>query len=100
MLDELNVRALRVLQNEEGLLDYTIRPNLPKLGPKYGRDLGQVAKALSAASPAEVAVAVSAGLPVVAGAYTLQPDEVLVTANAGVPPVAAVVAAEMPLIVS
>jgi isoleucyl-tRNA synthetase len=81
VLDELNVRSLRVLQSEGDLLDYQIRPNLPKLGPKYGREMGQVSKALAAVDPAAVAAAVAAGEPVVAGEYTLQPDEILVTAK-------------------
>ncbi|MHB8576567.1 MAG: class I tRNA ligase family protein, partial [Dehalococcoidia bacterium] len=86
VLDELNVKALRVLPpaaaepaQGEGLLEYAIRPNLPKLGPKYGKEMGKVAAALSALPPARVAAAVAADRSVVAGAYTLEPDEVLVT---------------------
>src|SRR5437763_16795292 len=43
--------------------------------------MGQVTKALAAVPPAQVAAAVAAGQPVVAGAYTLEPDEVLVAAK-------------------
>jgi isoleucyl-tRNA synthetase len=81
LLEELNVRALRVLTSDAGLLDYQVRPNLQKIGPKYGKERGEVGKALAALDPAVVAAAVAAGEPVVAGAYTLAPDEVLVTAK-------------------
>jgi len=81
VLDELNVRELRVLENEGDLLDYQVRPNLPKLGPKYGKEIGQINRALSAANPAAVAAAVAAGEQVSLDGYTLEPDELLVTAK-------------------
>jgi isoleucyl-tRNA synthetase len=81
LLDELNVKALTVMESQGGLLDYQVRPNLPKLGPKYGKEMGQVSRALTALDSAEVAAAIAAGRPVVAGEYTLEPDEVLVTAK-------------------
>ncbi|HZU77236.1 MAG TPA: DUF5915 domain-containing protein, partial [Dehalococcoidia bacterium] len=79
VLDELNVKALRVIESEAGVLDYQIRPNLPKLGPKYGRELGQINRALAGAEPAAVAAAAAAGRPITLDGYTLEPDEVLVT---------------------
>ena len=81
VLDELNVRELRVLENQGDLLDYQVRPNLPKLGPKYGKEIGQINRALSAANPAAVAAAVAAGEQVSLDGYTLEPDELLVTAK-------------------
>ncbi len=81
LLDELNVRTLELVENQADLLAYTIRPNLPRLGPKYGKVMGQVNRALAAAEPAVVAAAVSAGQRVVLDGFTLEPDDVLVTAK-------------------
>lgn len=82
LADELNVKKVRVVSPDEPLLNYRIKPNLPKLGPKYGRDLPRVRKALAAADPAEVALAVREARPVELEGFTLQPDEVLVEALA------------------
>ena len=79
ILDELNVRAVTAVSGESDVVSYVVQPNLPVLGPKYGREVVQVRKALESADPAEVATLHSAGHPVVVGEYTLEPDEVLVT---------------------
>ncbi|HEY7294359.1 MAG TPA: DUF5915 domain-containing protein, partial [Dehalococcoidia bacterium] len=81
LLDELNVRSLRVLSPRDGLLTYQLRPNLPKLGPKYGKALGAIRSALAEANPVEVAAWVAAGDPVQLDGFMLEPDEVLVTAS-------------------
>ena len=81
LLDELNVKALRVIESGEGLVEYQIKPNLPKLGPKYGKAVGQIARALATADAAAVAAAVNANQPITLDGFTLAPDEVLVTAK-------------------
>ncbi|HLZ69073.1 MAG TPA: isoleucine--tRNA ligase [Dehalococcoidia bacterium] len=81
LLEELNVRSLRVLSHRDGLLSYQLRPNLPKLGPKYGKAIGLIRNALAAANPADVAESVANDAPVVLDGFTLEPDEVLVTAS-------------------
>jgi len=80
--DEINVKQVRVVKPDESLLSYRIKPNLPKLGPKYGRDLPAVRKALEAADPASVARSVRENLPIELDGFTLEPDEVLVEALA------------------
>ncbi len=80
--DEINVKRVHVVAPDEPLLSYRLKPNLPKLGPKYGRELPKVRSALEAADPAAVARAVREGRPVEVGGYTLEPDEVLVEALA------------------
>ncbi len=82
LADELNVKQVRVIEPDETLLSYRIKPNLPKLGPKYGRDLPRVRQALDAADPAAVARAVREGRAVELEGFTLEPDEVLVEALA------------------
>jgi len=82
LADELNVKRVRVIRPDEPLLGYRVKPNLPKLGPKYGGELPRVRAALAAADPAEVARAVREGHPVELEGFTLEPDEVLVEALA------------------
>jgi isoleucyl-tRNA synthetase len=45
--DELNVKKLTRCDNLDGLVSYTYKPNLKTLGPKYGKLLGAIGKALS-----------------------------------------------------
>jgi isoleucyl-tRNA synthetase len=85
LLDELNVKALEVVTGEGALIRHTVRPVLPLLGPKYGRELPAIRELLAAADPAEVARAVALGEPVeLTGPgldVTLLPDEVEVLAT-------------------
>ena len=76
-MEELNVKALEV-SDDDALASFKLRPNLPVLGPKYGKQVGAIRAALEAADAGAVAAQVSAGEPVVVGEFTLAPDEVLV----------------------
>jgi len=66
VLDELNVKDLRFAGDGGELVAYTVKPNLPVLGPRLGKQLGQVREALAAADAAALVVALHAG-----GAATL-----------------------------
>ena len=79
ILDELNVRVVTAVSGDNDVVSYVVQPNLPVLGPKYGSEVVQVRQALESVDPSEVASLHSAGKPVVAGDYTLEPDEVLVS---------------------
>jgi isoleucyl-tRNA synthetase len=86
ILDELNVRALEFAGEDDAFVEYSVRPNLPVLGPKYGRRLPQIKAALDSSDPEQLALAVMRGdrvtLRVSDGERVeLLPDEVLVTAN-------------------
>jgi isoleucyl-tRNA synthetase len=74
--DELNVKHVRPAAGR--LLTYNIRPNLPALGPKYGKQLGQIRTLLSKADPGQVAGAVERGQAVKLDGFELAPEEVLV----------------------
>jgi isoleucyl-tRNA synthetase len=85
VLDELNVKALEVLDSSTGLLHYRIKPNLRLLGARLGRQLPALRAALDALDVEQakgVAQAVEQGQPVtlqVGGeTTTLASDEVLV----------------------
>ncbi len=40
--DELNVKAVVFADNADGLVTYTFKPQLKTLGPKYGKQLGEI----------------------------------------------------------
>ena len=83
ILDELNVRKLVAVGGESEIVSYVVQPNLPLLGPKYGREVGAVRQALANADPAEVAARRAAGATIEVGGYTLEADEVLVSTEDG-----------------
>jgi isoleucyl-tRNA synthetase len=85
VLDELNVKALEVLDSSAGLLHYRIKPNLRLLGSRLGRRLPALRAALNALDVQQagaVARAVeeeqSVTLQLGEESITLAPDEVLV----------------------
>lgn len=83
VLDELNVKEVRALDEVSDVVAWEIKPNLPVLGPRYGKKLGQIRKSLSSLDADQVASRVNAGTPVSLGdidgeELVLQPDEILV----------------------
>ena len=76
--EELNVKAVRDAADMGGLLGFEIKPNLRLLGPKYGKQMGDIRDALQAADPDEIARASEAGKTISVGGFELEPDEVLV----------------------
>ncbi|MCH7641654.1 MAG: class I tRNA ligase family protein, partial [Chloroflexi bacterium] len=76
--EELNVKSVRDARGQGGLLSMSVKPNLPLLGPKYGRDLPKIRQALADADPAELAAASERGDQISLGEFTLEPDEILV----------------------
>jgi isoleucyl-tRNA synthetase len=79
--DELNVKAVTVVATDERLR-YSLRPNLPVLGPRFGAALGPLRQAIGAADAAEVARRMRAGEPLGIGEYDLTPADLLVGVEA------------------
>lgn len=83
ILDELNVKDVLALTELGEVLTYDVKPNLPVLGPKYGKQLGAIRGALAQVDPAVVAMQVTAGetIPLTlpdGSMMELLPNEVLV----------------------
>ena len=82
VLDELNVKDLRLVGGEEELVAYVVKPNLKVLGPKLGKRLGPLQAALKEADAAALVAAVRAdGAAVIAlpdGEISLAEDELLI----------------------
>jgi isoleucyl-tRNA synthetase len=83
--DELNVKAVELVEGEAELVQYRILPVNKTLGPRFGKQFPAVRQALSAADPYTVAAAVAAGQPVTVvidgEVVELAPEEVLVQAE-------------------
>ncbi len=80
--DELNVKALEFVEEEEALVSYRLLPDNKALGPKFGPKFPKVRAALSQADPVAVVNRVRAGLPVTlevdGESVELAPEEVLI----------------------
>ena len=61
ILEELNVKTIEFIARDEGLVNYRIKPNLPKLGKEYGKELPDIRRALAEAGGAAVAGKVARG---------------------------------------
>ncbi|HET9919574.1 MAG TPA: isoleucine--tRNA ligase [Ktedonobacteraceae bacterium] len=86
--EELNLKQVRFLGVEDGLVEYHFKPNLPVLGKKYGRLIPAIKQALVALQGTEATKAArsletggSITLEVNGQALALGPNEVLVEAT-------------------
>jgi isoleucyl-tRNA synthetase len=99
--DELNVKELRYVSEADELASYVVKPNYRTLGPRFGKQMPQVAAAIQALDPTHVAellrqasekaessrgdVATSVGEQTVVGIsidghdHELSPDELMLT---------------------
>ncbi|MCA1657167.1 MAG: class I tRNA ligase family protein, partial [Actinobacteria bacterium] len=59
--EELNVKELDFVESESELVTYEAKPNYRTLGPRFGKDMPQVAAAVAALDAAHVARTLSAG---------------------------------------
>jgi len=80
--EELNVKSVAVSDDPGDRLSYTLRPNLPVLGPRYGSEVGKIRGALESADAASVVRSLRAGQPVQLGGFELGGGDVLVTVEA------------------
>ncbi len=83
ILEELNVRELFFAREDEEFVEYSIRPNLPALGPRYGKRVQNIKAALASLDAGEVARAVERGesipLRLDDDTIRLAPEDVLVS---------------------
>jgi isoleucyl-tRNA synthetase len=79
VLDELNVKELRFVSQADELGSYEVRPNYRALGPRFGKQMPQVAAAVAALDPAHVAAALrdggQVGISVNGHDHVLGPDD-------------------------
>ena len=81
VLEELNARALELLDDETVVVRYDVKPNLPVLGRKYGAEVAPIRAGLAALPAAEVAEAVRRGRTVSVAGHDLEPEDILLQAQ-------------------
>lgn len=55
ILNEVNVKNIKFVSNEDGVLVKRVKPDFKKLGPKFGKTMKSVAAAISAMSQSDIA---------------------------------------------
>jgi len=86
LLEELNVKALRFVDASTDLVGYVIKPNLPVLGPRLGKGVGQLRGALQSLEPemaAQIAAAAQAGQTIEVAGVSLTADDLLIETTEG-----------------
>ena len=82
ILEELNVKAVEMLAPDAELVSYRIKPNLPRIGRRFGKRVPAVREALAAVDGGDVAAAVAAGrafdVDVAGETVAFEPEDVLV----------------------
>ena len=78
LLDELNVKQVRLAAEVGGLTVATVKPNFKALGPRFGRRMKEVTAAIAAADPAAVAAQIASGDSVQVGEFELQAEDLVV----------------------
>jgi isoleucyl-tRNA synthetase len=77
---ELNVKELDFVSDQSDLVSYEVKPNYRALGPRFGKNMPQVAAAVAALDPAHVAATLTAGgeigISIDGKDHTLGPDDV------------------------
>jgi isoleucyl-tRNA synthetase len=80
VIAELNVKELDFVSEEADLLSYAVKPNYRALGPRFGKRMAQVAAAVAALDPAQVARTMAAGgevgIAVDGEEHALGPEEI------------------------
>ena len=80
--DELNIKEITACEDLDDLVTYVYRPNQKMLGPKYGKLLGAISKALSLVPPSlldPLRKGVPVALPVDGAEVVLAPDDVFIS---------------------
>ncbi len=85
LLEELNVKQVRYLGVHDDFVDYQVKPNLPRVGPRLGKLVPELRRALGALDGRAVAAAVRDGedtvLELSGGEVRLQPEDLLLDAR-------------------
>ena len=78
LLDELNVKEVRLAVEVGGLTAATVKPNFRALGPRFGRRMKEVTAAIAAADASAVAAQAASGDPLQVGEFELRADDLVV----------------------
>jgi isoleucyl-tRNA synthetase len=80
---ELNVKEIEFVTDQSDLVSYTVKPNYRTLGPRFGKNMPQLAAAVAALDPEHVAATVEGGgevgVSIDGKDHTLGPDDLLMS---------------------
>jgi isoleucyl-tRNA synthetase len=74
--DELNVKAIRYVAEADELGHFEVKPNYRALGPRFGKQMPQVAAAIAALDPVRLRDGGRAGINVDGAEHEIGPDDV------------------------
>ncbi len=74
--EELNVKAIRYVAEADELGHFEVKPNYRALGPRFGKQMPQVAAAVAALDPARLRDGARAGINVDGKEHEIGPDDV------------------------
>ncbi len=78
VMDELNVKKLEGIKDEDAVLTYEVKPNLPVLGPKYGAELGKITSELPKLDARKVVSELQAHGEIEMAGFSLSTKEILI----------------------
>jgi isoleucyl-tRNA synthetase len=79
LTQELNVKGVRYVSEADELGRFELKPNFRSLGPRFGKQMPQVAAAIAALDPGPLRAGERVGLHVDGHEHEIGPDDVLMT---------------------
>ena len=76
LTDELNVKAVRYVTEADELGRFELKPNYRALGPRFGKQMPQVAAAVAALDPARLRAGEHVGINIDGHEHSIGPDDV------------------------
>jgi isoleucyl-tRNA synthetase len=76
LTEELNVKSARYVSEADELGRFELKPNYRALGPRFGKQMPQVAAAIASLDPARLRDGASAGVNIDGKEHEIGPDEV------------------------
>jgi len=81
ILEELNIKTLKLVEEESHLVKYNVKPNFALLGQKYGKEVSQIHEYLNSAGNESLIKKIQSGSPVTiqgnSGTIEIQPEEII-----------------------
>jgi isoleucyl-tRNA synthetase len=79
LIEELNVKSVRYVSEADELGRFELKPNYRTLGPRFGKQMPQVAAAIAALDPARLRAGERVGIYVDGHEHEIGPEDVLMT---------------------
>ncbi|MCF7920387.1 MAG: isoleucine--tRNA ligase [Candidatus Cloacimonetes bacterium] len=81
--EEINVKDIRYIKDDEGFIDYDLKANFKNMGPRFGKNVKNIAAALSELNAREIVAALETQkryeLELTGLKFELEPDDLLIS---------------------